>query len=112
MWIEKNLYWKNNWWQCQKLLSHNNQHISYCKTGKSTCKFPWDIFSWGIKNKFLKELCFCIENRAIVPTKLCGGILTGNDSCTNVYYSNCNSYYISLKQVVYDFVFVSIFCTD
>ena len=32
-----------------------NQHISDCKTGVSTCKFPHHLCDYGIKNKCLEE---------------------------------------------------------
>ena len=32
-----------------------NQHISDCRTGTSTCKFPIHVYHRAIKNKCLKE---------------------------------------------------------
>ena len=38
--------------------SRISQHISDCRTGVSTCKFPIHVYHCDIKNKCLKELCF------------------------------------------------------
>ena len=38
-----------------------NQHISDCKTGDSTCKFPRHVYDCGIKNNCLKEPFFSLN---------------------------------------------------
>ena len=38
--------------------SRINQHISDCRTGNTTCKFPIYVYPCAIKNKFLKEPYF------------------------------------------------------
>ena len=35
-----------------------NQHISDCRTGTSTCKFPIPVYHCAMKNKCLKKLYF------------------------------------------------------
>ena len=35
-----------------------NEHISDCKTGDSTCKLPFHVYNWGIKNDRLEEPFF------------------------------------------------------
>ena len=52
-----------------KTIGHNvtgfkgrmNQHISECRTGVSTCKFPRHVFSCGTKNNNPKEPFFSID---------------------------------------------------
>ena len=39
-----------------------NQHISDCKTGVSTCKFPRHVYDCGIKNNCLEEPFFSLNN--------------------------------------------------
>ena len=38
-----------------------NQHISDCKTGVSTCKFPRHVYDCGIKNNCLEEPFFSLN---------------------------------------------------
>ena len=38
-----------------------NQHISDCKTGDSTCKFPRHVYDCGIKNNCLEEPFFSLN---------------------------------------------------
>ena len=38
--------------------SRINQHISDCRTGTSTCKFPINVYHCAMKNKCLKEPYF------------------------------------------------------
>ena len=38
-----------------------NQHISDCKTGDSTCKFPCHVYNCGIKNNCLEESFFSLN---------------------------------------------------
>ena len=40
-----------------------NQHISDCKTGISTCKFPCRVYDSGIKNMSLEEPFFSLNIR-------------------------------------------------
>ena len=43
-----------------------NQHVSDCRTGISTCKFPVLIYHCAMKNKCLKMPCFQLN----ITTKL------------------------------------------
>ena len=49
-----------------------NQHISDCKTGDSTCKFPRHVYDCGIKNDCLEEPSFSLNimlrlNKSDIP---------------------------------------------
>ena len=38
-----------------------NQHISDCKTGDSTCKFPRHVYDFGIEDNCLEERFFILN---------------------------------------------------
>ena len=56
-----NIYWKANWDSKNGFKVKINQHISDCKTGDSTCKFPRHVHNFGIKNNCLEEPFFSLN---------------------------------------------------
>ena len=55
---KRNIYWENNRRQYEGFEVRINQHISECKTGVSTWKFPRHVNDCGIENSCLEESFF------------------------------------------------------